>query len=63
MLIMKYSLTVEDTLISLLNGLASPAVAALSYNQESTILGYTGASLLQTIFTWIGYATEISGTV
>ena len=63
MLFLKHTVTFEDTVLQLMSGFASPVIAVLSYFPESTIINFTGATALQQIFTWIGYAAEAGSVI
>lgn len=63
MLFLKYTVSFEDTVLQLMSGLASPVIAILSYCPESTITSFIGATALQQIFTWLGYAADAGSVV
>jgi hypothetical protein len=47
MLFLKYTVTFEDTLLSIMSGFASPVIAILSYFPESSVAKIIGATALQ----------------
>ena len=47
MLFLKYTVTFEDTVLTIMSGFASPVIAILSYFPESSVTKIIGASALQ----------------
>jgi hypothetical protein len=47
MLFLKYTVTFEDTMLSIMSGFASPVIAVLSYFPESSVTRFIGATALQ----------------